>query len=121
MPKPPATRGRRVRDAADAQALLTAIATSKQPLKTWCAANDINVHSLYWWRAKLSPKARPKPPDNPRLHRALEAVPVAEVTLALPTRRGRYEVALPNGVTLRLEADFHDDAVARLLALAGRC
>lgn len=114
------SKGRRVRDEADARALLAAISASSQRLKPWCQSNGVNPHSLYWWRSKLG-RQRHGGRRHPRLQRALEAVPVAEVKLALPPRAPRYELALPNGLTLRVDSGFEAEAVERLLAVALRC
>lgn len=50
MPRRPSHLVRRVRDEADARALLAQVRASGLPLKTWCDTHDVNAHSLYWWR-----------------------------------------------------------------------
>lgn len=117
------SKGRRVRDEGDARELLAAAAASGEPLKPWCQSHGVNPHSLYWWRSKLGrhQTSRRRTRRHPRLQRALEAVPVAEVTLALPLRAPRYELVLPNGLVLRVDTGFEAETVERLLAVALRC
>lgn len=82
MPKPKSSvNGRSVRDEAEARELLAAVASGAQPLKSWCHANGVNPHSLYWWRSKLSrdrTRGRVRRRVKPREARGPEAIPVAE-------------------------------------------
>lgn len=92
------------RDEAHARELIDAWRGTRLPLKTYCRDHGLSYASLYVWKRKFD--------------RALPTL--FEVKLARPTAPAVYEVVLAGGRTVRVTADFDDDALARLVAAVDR-
>lgn len=118
MPRRPSHLVRRVRDEADARALLAQVRASGLPLKTWCDTHDVSAHSLYWWRVKLGNAGGAR--GRGRVV-APEEVPVVEVSLQGVSEPVCYEVVLPNRVVVRVDGRFEAPVLQRLLSVAMRC
>lgn len=102
---------RHVRDDADGAELLRQVTESGLPLHTWCRANGIVPHSLYWYRRKQ------RRLGAAGLVMALVEVKVKGLVAATPAT---YDVVLDNGRIVRVGSEFDDDVVLRLVTLLER-
>lgn len=116
-------KGRTIRDAEDARAVLTQIPDSGLALAAFCDRHGINRWSLYHWRAKLTRQRLNKPEPkkttpkkrtaNKPVAKTLDLPPFAEVKL--PVHPARYEICAPSGWTVRVDDHFQSDRLADLL------
>lgn len=104
--------GRRIRDAADAQACLAEVAKSGQSLASWARAQKVDGRSLTAWSINLSKQ----------VGEAEEAAPVRLVELVAQTERPRTRYTLRLGVvTLELDDQFDDATLRRLIEVVSSC
>ena len=97
-----ATKGRRVRDRAEAIELLSSWEASGESMSAWCTARGLNWYSLSthrnWLRAEQRGRA---------------TVRMVEVELAAPVVAATYRVDLGD-LTIEVEDDFQADTLRRL-------
>ena len=102
---------RKVRDHQDAVELLDALASSQLPLAEFSRSRGIDGRSLHCWQLNLRPLS-PSPPRGLRL---------VELTASRPDRPlAKYCVRF-DGVEVEVDDHFHDDTLARLLAVVAAC
>lgn len=101
---------RKIRDAADARASLSAVAASGLSRPSWARANGIDPRSLNAWRLNLGRRQR---------HDAV-ALRLVEVTPAAAPSPSTYAVCVG---PFRVEVDdaFDDATLRRLLAVVSAC
>ena len=95
------------RDEAHARELIADWRGSQLPLKTFCRDHGLSYASLYVWKRKLDRRL-------PTLFEVKLSPPAA------PAARAVYEVVLAGGRVVRVADDFHDDTLARLVAVVDR-
>src|SRR5262245_45990645 len=106
-----AATGRKVRDAAEARALLEAWATSGQPMAAWCKEQGINWYSLSAYKGWPGRKGEDfvEVETTSRVRPAQTAVPAC-----------RYRV-VRGACVVEVDADFDDAVLLRLLRVVAAC
>ena len=102
---------RRVTDEEEAQELLALWKGSTMDFRAFCAARHIDGRSLRSWRPQTMP-TQTEPPI-----RLLELMPMAD-TPSVPVK-ATYRLTI-GAVSLELDEHFHQETLARLLAVL-RC
>lgn len=100
---------RKIRDAEDARACLTAAEASGLPRAEWAKRHGVDARSLNAWRVNLSRMAGPEPFHVVEL-----------LSEASSPRFGRYVVHV-DGLSIEVDDDFREDTLARLLRVVGAC
>ncbi len=106
--------GRKIRDAADARASLSASARSELSRVEWARHHGIDGRSLNAWCLNLARRNRSR--AEPRPVRLVELVPTAT---ARPTT-GRYLVRCGD-LEVEVDGGFDDGTLARLLRVVASC
>lgn len=102
---------RKVRDHQEAVELLDALAASRLTLAEFSHSRGIDGRSLHCWQLNLRPLSSP-PPRGLRL---------VELTAPKPDRPlAKYCVRF-DGIEVEVDDHFHDDTLARLLAVVVAC
>lgn len=97
--------------------LLSEHTASGLSLSEFAAQRGISVTSLYRWRRRLeSPQADDIVGDDSNTLLAVDVIGHAPTAASSP-----YEIALANGIVLRLSHDFVPERVAALLTLVRVC
>jgi hypothetical protein len=111
--------GRKVRDAAEAGALLAAVTSSGMRRAEWAHRNGIDARSLNAWRLILG-RGR-----GPRTRTVKPGLRLAEL---VPTTRSPRQRLLPDTYTVRcgpfaveVGADFNEGVLGRLLRVVAAC
>jgi hypothetical protein len=98
--------------------------TSGQSRRDYCAANGLSRKTFDWWvwRLDRAERGTGEPGAAPRfvpvgVAEVPEAIPVCAVTTA---GEERIEIALPDGVLVRVGAGFEAAALHRVLQVLGR-
>ena len=99
---------RKIRDEAEARALLDELDHARVPLVDLCRARGLDARSLACWRRNLQRRA----PEPLRF--------VELVTAPAPPPAARYRLTLGD-VAIELSDDFHPHTLARLLAAVRGC
>lgn len=101
---------RKIRDAADAHACLTAAQSSGQPRTAWAHAHGIDARSLNMWRVILE---RPAAPNVVPLR-------LVEVVAQEPAPPPTYVVRVDR-YAVELAGDFDDAVLKRLVGVLAAC
>jgi len=99
---------RKIRDEAEARALLDELDHARVPLVDLCRARGLDARSLSCWRRNLQRRA----PEPLRF--------VELVTAPAPPPAARYRLTVGD-VAIELSDDFHPHTLARLLAAVRGC
>ena len=99
---------RKIRDEAEARALLDELDHARVPLVDLCRARGLDARSLACWRRNLQRRA----PEPLRF--------VELVTAPAPPPAARYRLTVGD-VAIELSDDFHPHTLARLLAAVRGC
>ena len=99
---------RKIRDEAEARALLDELDHARIPLVDLCRARGLDARSLSCWRRNLQRRA----PEPLRF--------VELVTAPAPPPAARYRLTVGD-VAIELSDDFHPHTLARLLAAVRGC
>lgn len=103
---------RKVVDAKDARACLSALGRSGETLREWCQRNGVDGRSLRAWQIKRTPQAAPA--EEPTRATLVELVP--EMT----RRPARYVVRVGD-VAVEISDDFDSDTLRRIVEVLGAC
>jgi len=101
---------RKVRDRAEAVALLDGLSASGQSLAGFCRVRGIDGRSLNCWRYNVQ-DGTPRAPVGLRL---------VELAAPVPLPPAVYRVVL-DGIEVEVDDQFCDDTLARLLAVVSAC
>ena len=113
MPRP--VNGRPIRDEADARAVLRQIQLQGSTPYSYGRYNGISTSSLYYWRKLLSIAKHNDPPQ------LVEITPAAAPTpVPMPPPKTVYELQLGD-LTLRVDENFQDHTLARLIGILRSC
>jgi len=106
------SKGRPVRDHAEAQSLLSSWQESGESMSDWCRARGIN------WRSLRSHKAR-----IAKAQAQAVSMDFIEVTLASAgaTPNSRYELHLGDGRHIVITDDFSPQTLSRILTVCRSC
>jgi transposase len=94
---------------------------SGQSRAEYCAAHGLSRKTFGWWAWRLDRQGRPAPADT-----AAHFLPVEVADVCDPDQGGaapveaRIEIALPDGVRVRVGRDVDGAALRRVLAALGR-
>ena len=94
---------------------------SGQSRGEYCAAHGLSRKTFGWWAWRLDRQGRPAPADT-----AAHFLPVESADVPGPDEAGtapveaRIEIALPDGVTVRVGRGVDGVALRRVLAALGR-
>lgn len=117
---------RKVRDEAEARALLGRVEASGRPLAAWAQAHGIDGRSLNLWRVNLARRAsepvravRPTRAVGLTKPRFVELVARSAPSVAARAV-ARYAVVVGD-VRVELDDAFREDTLARLVATLRRC
>jgi hypothetical protein len=99
---------RKIRDEAEARALLDELDHARVPLVDLCRARGLDARSLACWRRNLQRRA----PEPLRF--------VELVTTPAPPPAARYRLTVGD-VAIELSDDFHPHTLARILAAVRGC
>ena len=99
---------RKIRDEAEARALLDELDHARVPLVDLCRARGLDARSLACWRRNLQRRA----PEPLRF--------VELVTAPAPPPAARYRLTVGD-VAIELSDDFHPHTLARILAAVRGC
>ena len=94
---------------------------SGQSRAEYCAAHGLSRKTFGWWAWRLDRQGRPAPADT-----AAHFLPVEIADVGDPDAGGgapmeaRIEIALPDGVRVRVGRDVDGAALRRVLAALGR-
>ena len=102
---------RKVRDEAEARAVVAAANASGLPRRVWAREHGISPRSLNAWQMNLDRRDRRRAPG-------LQLVEVTGLTAPRPTALYVIEVA---GVRVELGDDFRDDTLGRLVRVLRGC
>lgn len=102
---------RKVADREEAEALLAAWQGSSERLAQFSRARGIDGRSLHCWWLNLRRQRQAPREQAPQLRL---------VELSLPTRQARYRVFVGD-IHVEVDDDFHEDTLARLLAVVSAC
>lgn len=102
------TTRRKVRDEADADALLSAYAAWPDDFRSFCAAEGVDGRSLRAWQRRLTPEIPPPALQLVQLH----------APAIRPTATYRLTVG---DLTIELSDDFAEATLMRLIAVARAC
>ena len=94
---------------------------SGQSRAEYCAAHGLSRKTFGWWAWRLNRQERPAPAD-PAAHFLpveIAEVPDRDEAGAAPVE-ARIEIALPDGVRVRVGRDVDGAALRRVLAALGR-
>lgn len=83
-------------------------------LREFCARRGVNPATLAWWRREL--KRRRERPQSPA-----GRVQLVEITRSGTSTDQGFEVALANGVRVRLPMQFEPAALKQLLGVLAAC
>lgn len=101
---------RKIRDAEDARACLSAAAVSGEPRASWARRHGVDARSLNAWRVNLARGAE----VAPGVLRLVELVPAEpDRSRVWRVRCGRFEV--------EVDAVFDEEELVRLLSAVARC
>lgn len=106
------TTRRKVQDRDDAVELLNELEASGLEIRKFCAGRGIDGRSLHCWRTNL----RGDLPTSRRQVRLVELTPAARPTPIT----ARYRVVVGD-LAVEVDDAFHEDTLARLLAVVARC
>lgn len=85
--------------------------------RAWCAANDVSVHTLDYWRRQL----RTSSGRLPRTRQTLVPVMLRAAASRSASIELSIDVAFPDGVTLRVPATVDRDWLVGLLRELRAC
>ena len=94
---------------------------SGQSRAEYCAAHGLSRKTFGWWAWRLDRQGRPAPTDTAAHFLPVESAEVCDrdEAEAAPVE-ARIEIALPDGVTVRVGRGVDGEALRRVLAALGR-
>jgi hypothetical protein len=96
---------------------------SGQSRADYCTAHELSRKTFGWWAWRLDRQGRPAPADPAAHFLPVEITGVGgpdEIAVTLPTDDTRIEIALPDGVTVRVGRGVDGEALRRVLTALGR-
>jgi hypothetical protein len=96
---------------------------SGQSRGEYCAAHGLSRKTFGWWAWRLDRQGRPAPADTTAHFLPVEVAGVVdpgEAGAAPVGDEARIEIALPDGVTVRVGRGVDGEALRRVLAALGR-
>lgn len=110
--------GRKIRDAADARACLTAAKRARSRAQ-WAREHGVDGRSLNAWRMNLArgTGSKPRTKAKRRAMRLVELVPSSTTT---PTTSARYAIRC-GALTVEVDAQFDAATLRRLLQVVVAC
>jgi hypothetical protein len=81
--------------------------------KTYCEQNNLKMHSLDYWRAKLNPKAGVRKKKDSAKWVTLQVTDPPAGTAGVRVRIGRY--------TIEMDPGFNHETLADVLKVAAGC
>ena len=116
-----AMAGRKIRDAADARACLTAMkATRGASRGRWAREHGIDGRSLNAWQVNLGRRAMPPARQQPARQRPARLVELVATTSAATAAPARYVVRCGT-LAIELDERFDEATLLRLLRVVASC
>ena len=105
--------GRKIRDADDARACLSAVEESGLDRVRWAHDHDVDARSLNAWRVNLAQRERQDTPETLRLVELVPTPPRGREHSGIRIRRGPW--------TIEVDPDFDSAMLVNVLAAVAQC
>ena len=105
--------GRKIRDADDARACLSAVEESGLDRVRWAHDHDVDARSLNAWRVNLAQRERQDTPETLRLVELVPTPPRGREHSGIRIRRGPW--------TVEVDPDFDPGMLVDVLAAVAQC